>query len=164
MLTDFKRVKKLVVILLTLNNSGVLSTRLSKFYLHTLIFMITCKILFTQSFVKIYSYLYAPMSSCVSYLPKFIFICTQDWYSLCQKNCDMNNFLAESWVLNVLLVLIFYHHNNITAKSWVLMNISDKTSWNTKTRACSRLELVCLRPHGSVAERINHRAFKQIFK
>ena len=44
-----------------------------------------------------------------------------------------------------------YHHNNTTAKPWVLANISDKIFWNTNTEP-----LIYEGLYDYVAERINH--------
>ena len=56
------------------------------------------------------------------------------------------------WIMNINI----YHHNNITAKSWVLANISAKNFWNTKTKALIISNCV------AQSERIKHMASSQL--
>ena len=56
------------------------------------------------------------------------------------------------WIMNINI----YHHNNITAKSWVLANISAKNFWNTKTKA------LIINNCAAQSERIKHMASSQL--
>ena len=57
------------------------------------------------------------------------------------------------WIMNTKCFINtnIYHHNNITAKLWVLANISAKNFENTKVLVYQKL-------YGSVVERMKHKA------